>query len=112
MAEGLFGPGRRLRRKNVGVPPNQLVPDGVRNISGVEMPLLPAKLGLKYDLEQKITELFLVVVHASTLEGVDDLVCLFNQVGFQRSQGLLVIPRAAAGPAEPGHDGDETLKST
>ncbi len=58
-------------------------------------------------LEQQVTELLAQVIAVAGLDRLDRLVGLLDQVGDQRLVGLLRVPGAAAGRAQPVHHRDE-----
>ena len=66
-----------------------------------------AQRRLKDDLEQEIAELFAVLLGVAGVDGLEHLVRFFDQVGLQRLQRLLAIPRAAVGCQQSLHDLDQ-----
>jgi len=87
----------------MGMPAHQLGHDPVHDIVDPERALCVAQLGLKDNLQQQISQLLRVVAHIARLQGIHDLVGLLHQVGQQRFQGLLAIPRATGGRQQPLH---------
>ncbi len=64
----------------------------------------PRHLGVHDDVEQDIAELLAEVGVVSLVDGLDDLVTLLDEGGAEALVGLLAVPRAAIGGAEPGDD--------
>ena len=62
--------------------------------------------GVEEHLQQHVTELVTQGVGVVVLQRLVGLVGLFEQVRRQAAVGLLGVPRAAAGRAQPVHDGD------
>ena len=67
-------------------------------------PCLGGQLRVEDDLEQQVAELAGELRRRAALERVVDLVRLLEEVVAQRGVGLLPVPRAAVGLAEPGRD--------
>ena len=65
---------------------------------------------MKQDLEQEIAKLLGEFKRAALLNGIEDFVRLFDQIGPKRQVGLLAVPRAAAGSAQARLDGDKVFK--
>ena len=59
------------------------------------------------DLQQDVPEFLGHVVAFTRLDRLDRLVGLLDEVGHERGVGLLGVPRAAAGRAQPVHDRDQ-----
>ena len=103
----------RLRRlglhfpEYMGMPAHQLGHDPVHDIVDPERALRVAQLGLKDNLQQQISQLLRVVAHVARLQGIHHLVGLLHQVGQQRFQGLLAIPRTAGGRQQPLDQADQ-----
>ena len=58
------------------------------------------------DLEQQVAELFGEFCVVAAVDGVEDFVRFFDQVGTERLMSLLDVPRAAAWGAETLLDRD------
>ena len=82
----------------------------VENVRDGESALVGRHLGIKEHLQKQIAKLFGKMVEVTALDGVEDLVDLFQRVFANGIEGLLAIPRAAAGSAQPSHDGRGLLK--
>ena len=74
------------------------------DVGQVEDALLGAELGVQDDLEEQVAELLGEGRRRARLERVVDLVGLLEQVLAQRLVGLLAVPRAAVGLAQPARD--------
>ena len=88
----------------MGVAAGELVGDGVAHLREVELALLARDPGLEDDLEEQVTQLFLVVRDVPGLDGLDHLVRFLQQIGSQGAQRLLAVPGAAARIAQLVHD--------
>ena len=75
----------------------------------IEGAALARDLRVKYDLKQKIAELVLEVHEILALDGIGDLVGFLDRVRRDARKGLLAVPRAAIGGAQPLHDGEQFL---
>jgi hypothetical protein len=64
-------------------------------------------LGVEENLKKEIAELFGEFRVVSTVEGVENFVGFFNEVGAEGGVGLLAVPGAAIGRPEAGHDSDK-----
>ncbi len=82
----------------------------VEHIGDGEVALVGGHLGIEEHLQQQIAELLGQVREVAALDGVEDLVGLFQRVFADGVEGLLAVPGAAAGSAQPGHDGHRLLK--
>ena len=67
-------------------------------------------LRIEEHLQQQVAELVLQVRPGAALDGVEDLVGLFERVALDGVEGLLAVPGAAAGRAQAGHDGGGALQ--
>ena len=72
--------------------------------------LLAGHPGIKNRLEHEVAQLFGQIVPVAAVDGVEHLVGLFEGVGLDAVEGLLAVPRTAAGGAQAGHDIDQFLK--
>jgi hypothetical protein len=54
-------------------------------------------LGIEEDLQEEVAEFVLEVGPGAALDGVEDLVGLFEGVSLDGVEGLLAVPGAAAG---------------
>ena len=80
--------------------------DGDRrpDVGHVEHAGLGRELRVEDDLEQQVAELARELRGRARVERVVDLVRLLEQVVAQRGVGLLPVPRAAVGLAQPGRE--------
>ena len=111
--------GHLLGGEHVRVPRDQLVADAGRHVLEVETVVdLAGELGVEDHLEQQIAELLLEVrgsrtgpghrLSRQTLDGLDHLAGLLDQVGNEAAMGLLGVPRALL--AQGRHHRDEPLE--
>ena len=89
--------------------PAKLVADRPGRRFEVEGAALARHLCVKYHLEQKIAELVFEMRKIPALDGIGDLVGFLDRVGRDARKGLLAIPRAAVGRAQPLHDREQLL---
>jgi hypothetical protein len=68
-------------------------------------------LRVEEDLEEEVAELFGEFDVVVGVEGVENFVGFFNEIGAEGGVSLFTVPGAAAGSAEAGHDGGEFGKS-
>jgi hypothetical protein len=61
-------------------------------------------------LEKEVAEFFGEFGVIAGLEGIEDFVGFFDEIGSERSVSLFPIPGAAAGRTEARHDGDESFE--
>jgi hypothetical protein len=92
------------------MPPHQLVVQMVQHIGNGEMALVGRHLRIKQHLQQQVAQLLGQVRKVAPLNGVEDLVGLFQRVFADGIEGLFAVPRAAAGSPQPRHDLDRLLK--
>ena len=97
------GPGLGLA-EHVRVAPDDLARDRRPHVGHVERALLRRELRVEHDLEQQVAELPGELGRRARPERVVDLVRLLQQVVAQRLVGLLLVPRAAVGRAQPVRD--------
>ena len=62
---------------------------------------------LEDHLQQQVAEFLADLALVALLDRADDLVRLLDDVGLERFGGLLAVPRAAVGRAQPRHELDE-----
>ena len=74
------------------------------DVGQVEDAGLRGELGVQDDLEPQVAELAGQLGRRAGLQRVVDLVGLLEQVLAERGVGLLAVPRAAVGLAQPGRD--------
>ena len=104
------GRSRGLVAKDVGMAADQLVVQALQHIRDGEMALVGRHLGIKQHLKQQIAQLLGQVRKVAALDGVEDLIGFFQRVFSNGVKGLLAVPGAAAGGAQPGHDRGRLLK--
>ena len=65
---------------------------------------LSRELGVENHLEQDIAEFLLQVIGVALVKGLENLVGLFEQEGFERCMGLLAVPGTTGRPSQTRHD--------
>ena len=99
---------------NVGehmrMPTDQLVGDRPTHVVRGEAPDLGCDLRMEHHLQKHIPQFAAQLVVISGVDGIQDLVGLFQQMGFERVVILLAIPRTAVGGAQPGHDTHQLME--
>jgi hypothetical protein len=68
-------------------------------------------LGVEQHLEKEVAEFFGEFGVIAGLEGVENFVGFFDEIGSERSVSLFAIPGAASRGTELGHEGDESFES-
>src|SRR5215813_901078 len=81
-------------------------------IINCECPLLLRHLGIKEDLQQEIAQFAAQFIPVAFVDRLENFIGFFQRVRFDGVEGLLAIPRAASGGAQPGHNRDSTLKTS
>ena len=87
------------------MPSDQLCRQRLPHVLEREMPGLGRHLRIKQHLQQQIAKLIAQLRPGPPLDRVENLIRLFQRVPLNGVKGLLPVPRAATGPAKPGHDG-------
>ena len=99
--------------EHVRMTPDHLVANRTDDVGKGEISGFAAHLGVEHDLEQQVAELVDQPRHVAAVDGVQDLVSLFDRMRCDRRKTLLEIPRATAlGVAQAGHDVDEAIDLT
>ncbi len=101
------GGGGGLGAEDVRVAADQLLVDGVEGVVDGEEVLVGGHLGVEDGLEEEVAEFFGEVGPVAAVDGVEDLVGLFEGVGFDGVEGLLAVPGAAGFGAELRHNSDQ-----
>ena len=65
---------------------------------------LRGHLGVEEDLQQEIAEFVFEIGPGAALDGVEDLVGLFEGVALDGVEGLFAVPGTAVGSAQASHD--------
>ena len=96
--------------EDVRMPPDQLVGQLPCDVVDVEAAVRPRRLGgdpgVEEHLQQHVAELLADGGDVVRLHRLDQLVALLDEVAQQRGVGLLGVPGAAAGRAQPIHHRD------
>ena len=100
----IAGSHRRLISEYVRVAADQLAVQPGDHIRDGEVPGLARHLGIEQHLQQKIAQLLAKIGPMPPLDGVEDLIALFEGIFPDGVEGLLAIPGATTGTAQPGHD--------
>jgi len=91
--------------EDVGMAANHFVVDFADDVVDGEAAVFGGNLGMEEDLEEEVAEFLGEFGVVSGVEGVEDFIGFFDQVGAEGGVGLLAVPGAAAGRTEVGHDG-------
>jgi len=91
--------------EDVGVAANHFVVDFADDVVDGEAALFGGDLGVEENLEEEVAEFFGEFGVVAGVEGVEDFVGFFDEVGAEGGVGLFAVPGTAAGGAETGHDG-------
>jgi len=86
------------------MPADQLVHETLADRVVIKDVALASELGVEDDLEQQVSKLFGHLVVVARLDGVEQLVDLFDRVPTQRPMVLFAVPRTSVRRAQGGHD--------
>lgn len=92
--------------ENVGVAANHFFVDFTDDVGDVEAAFFVGDLGVEKDLKKEIAEFFGEFGVVGGVEGVEDFVGFFDEVGAEGGVSLFAVPGAAFGSAEASHDRD------
>src|ERR1022692_5249472 len=112
-APDAFHIARRLGRsvaEYVGMAAHQFPVDGVERVADREAVLFGGHLGIEDRLEQEVAQLFREALPVAPVDGIEDLIGLFEGVGLDGIEGLLAIPGASTGRPQLGHQLHQFLK--
>jgi hypothetical protein len=101
---------RTLLAKDVRMPPDHFFMNGANHVGNVETTGFRGDLRMKGHLKEKIAQLFDKFLVVATLQRVQHLVSLFDEIRSQRVMGLLAVPRAATWIAQTLLNRDQFLK--
>ena len=102
-----FGEPARVT-EDVRMASDELLGQGLHDVTEVEGALLLRHAGVEHDLEQEVAQFVTQVVEVAAHDGVDNLVGLLDGVGGDGREALLEVPRTAgSGRAQRRHDVDE-----
>jgi len=93
------------------MPPHQLAVQVAQHVGNGEMPLVGRHLGIEQHLQKQVAQLLGQVRKIPPLDGVEDLIGLFQRVLADGIEVLLAVPGAAIGSPQPRHDGHRLLKT-
>jgi hypothetical protein len=86
---------------------NHFVVNGADDVMDGEAIFFGGDLGVKEDLKEEVAEFIGELGIVTGVEGIEDFVRFFDEVGAEGGVGLLAVPGAAGGRAEAGHESDE-----
>ena len=92
------------------MPPHQLAVQMVQHVGNGEMAIVGGHLRVKEHLQHQVAQFLGQMRPVAALDGVEDLVGLFQRVFADGIEGLLAVPGAAVGSAQPRHDLDRLGK--
>jgi hypothetical protein len=91
--------------EDMGVAANHFVVDFADYVVDGEAAVFCGDLGMEEDLEKEVAQFFGELGVVAGIEGVEDFVGFFDEIGAKGGVGLLAVPGAAARGAETGHYG-------
>ena len=92
-----------FRRIHVGGD-DQFLRQSLKNVVDGKGFAFLADFGVKENLKENITQFFLQFAVVLGIDSLEDLVGLFDEIGFQCLAGLFAIPRASTFPAQAPHN--------
>jgi hypothetical protein len=107
VAQHLAGGVGGLVGEDVRVPAHHLVGHPGDDVGDGEAPLPGGDLRMEDDLEKEVAQLARQLGVVPFVDGLEDLVGLLDGHGLEALVGLLAVPRAASGRAQPGDQPDE-----
>ena len=87
----------------MGVAADQFVDYGLADLLDGEAAFLGRDLGVEDDLQQHVAQFAAQLVVVAGVDGLQRLVGLFEQIGFEAGVGLFAVPGTAVGRPQPGH---------
>jgi hypothetical protein len=94
----------------MGMAAHQLAIQALQHIGDGELILVGRHFGIKQHLKHQVAQLLGQVRKVALLDGVEDFVGLFQGVFADGIEGLLAVPGASVGSAQPRHDLDRLRK--
>jgi len=104
---------RRLKdcaAEDVRMPGDQFLTDRIDDITHVKLAPVLRDLCLKDDLQEEVAQLLPYLGGVAFIEGLEELIGLFEEIGLERVPRLHPVPRTAILATEPGHYVDELLQ--
>ena len=92
--------------------PDELAVEVIEHVGDGEVAIVGGHLRVEENLQQQVAELLGKVRKVTALDGVEDLVGLFERVFANGVEGLFAVPGASAGCAQAGHDGHRLLEKS
>src|SRR5262245_32552205 len=83
----------RLVPENVCMPAHQFSGNLFDDSADVELARLFCEMSMEYDVKQQISEFLSQSVEVLVIDGLENLIDLFNQHWFKRVEILLLVPR-------------------
>ena len=65
---------------------------------------------INYHLQQQVPQFLTEVPHIPLVDSFKNLVCLLGEIALEGGMGLLPVPRAAVGAAQPGDDRHQLIE--
>jgi hypothetical protein len=96
--------------EDVRVAADELVIDAADDIVEGEGGAFGGELGVEDDVEQEVAEFLLEEGIIGGVDGFEDFVSFFEELGADGLVGLLLVPGATAGAAEAGDGGAEIIE--
>ncbi|MBA7594153.1 hypothetical protein ES703_01091 [subsurface metagenome] len=81
------------------------------DISELKILVLTGHLCVEHDLHQQVAKLLAELCHVPFIDGLQDFIGLLQQVALDRGMGLLSIPGATIGAAQPGDNRNQCIKT-
>src|SRR5579859_281728 len=98
----------------MGMAVDQLCREPVYDVVNRKRILLFRHLSIKENLEQEVAEFARKFMPVTIVNGLENLISLFERIRLDGIKGLFAVPRASARTTQAGHDGNcafETLSS-
>ena len=95
---------RRVFSEHMRMTAHELAIQMVKHLGDREAALVRCHLCIKQHLQQQVAEFFGKMRKVSPLDGVEDLVGLFERVLTNGIESLLAVPGAATRRTQSGHD--------
>jgi hypothetical protein len=92
------------------MPANHLLRNRGDDVRYIELPVLVGDLGMKKDLDHKVSQLLAQESGILPCNGVEDFVRLLEQILAEGGMGLGPVPFASPLSPEAGHDVDQPAK--
>ena len=104
---GVFG---AFFTEDVGMAANHFFVNFGDYVGDAEAAFFVSDLGMEKDLEKEVAKFFSEFGVIGAVEGVEDFVGFFDEIGAEGGVGLFAVPGATVRSAEAGHDSDELFE--